>query len=56
MERLRALLDVNDTDEEIRKALIEVYREYNARLPEELMPLSEELIPQAIKDAINGIE
>lgn len=49
MERLRALVGVNDSDEDIRKALIEVYHEYNA-------PLPEELIPQAIKDAINGIE
>lgn len=49
MERLRALVGVNDSDEDIRKALIEVYYEYNA-------PLPQELIPQAIKDAINGIE
>lgn len=56
MERLRALLGVNDNDEDIRKAIIEVYREYNAPLPQELIPLAEEMIPQAIKDAINGIE
>lgn len=48
MERLRALLQ-DDTDEAVRKALIEVYLEYNA-------PLPQELIPQPIKDAINGIE
>jgi hypothetical protein len=49
MERLRALLGVNDTEDDIRNALIEVYKEYNA-------PLPEELIPQAITDAINGIQ
>ena len=54
MERLRALLGINDADENIRKTLIEVYYEYNAPLPNELIP--EEKIPQAIKDAINGIE
>ena len=56
MERLRALLGVNDSDEDIRKALIEVYYEYNSPLPKELIPLPDEKIPQAIKDAINGIE
>lgn len=39
LERLRALLGVNDVDEDIKEALIEVYKEYNAPLPEELLPL-----------------
>lgn len=41
MERLRAILggdNPEENDEHIRNALIDIYREYNAPLPKELMP------------------
>ena len=38
MHRLRVLIGHEDDGEAIRDTLIEVYREYNAPLPQELMP------------------
>lgn len=42
MERLRALLGTGANDDSLRQALIEIYQEYNAPLPKELLP--EEII------------
>jgi len=46
-QRLRARLGVDNTEEELKNALIEIYREYNAPLPKELLP---EEIQAAIKN------
>nr|YP_010133717.1 hypothetical protein KYU99_pgp036 [Nitzschia supralitorea]QWM93206.1 hypothetical protein [Nitzschia supralitorea] len=49
LERLRALLGVETTNEDLKNALIEVYREYNA-------PLPKELLPEEIQKVINSLE
>jgi len=38
IDRLRALLGTGANDDSLREALIEVYQEYNAPLPKELLP------------------
>jgi hypothetical protein len=48
-ERLRALLGGDTTEEDLKKALIEVYYEYNA-------PLPKELVPEEIQEVINSFK
>lgn len=43
LERLRAFLGVESTEEDLKNALIEVYREYNAPLPEEIKQVIQNL-------------
>ena len=52
MERLRALIGINDDVDIVQKYVIESYREFNAPLPRELA----EILPDEIIKSITNVE